>query len=169
MKNDNELNEIHSGMTTGKQIIHEPTMTPFERALGKLQCVLVARRTMTNPEGVSWPQYDTLYLLRQFQPMNPSVIGKKLGFTRSKISKILRSLKDKELIEQEFGENDKRELATKLSQKGLMFLHNAELSRHNMADIVASNMSNGEIAIFTELCNRAADLLYEQTLSDHKD
>ncbi len=49
-----------------------------------------------------------------------------------------------------------------------MFLHCAESSRHNMADIVESKMSQGEIAIFTELCNRAADLLYSQTPNRHE-
>ncbi|CDL86070.1 MarR family winged helix-turn-helix transcriptional regulator [Xenorhabdus cabanillasii] len=150
-------------METDNQNTHDAAITPFEEALSRLQCVLVARRTITNPEGVSWAQYDTLYLLRQYQPIKPSIIGEKLGFTRSKTSKILRSLKDKELIEQEAGESDKRELVTKLSQKGLMFLQRAESSNHNMADIVAANMSQGEIAIFTELCNRATDLLYAQT------
>ncbi|BET96119.1 MarR family transcriptional regulator [Xenorhabdus taiwanensis] len=150
-------------MKTDNQDIYDTTVTPFEDALSRLQCVLVARRTITNPEGISWAQYDILHLLRQYQPMNPTVIGEKLGFTRSKISKTLRLLKDKELIKQEAGENDKRELVTKLSPKGLKFLQRAESSRHNMADIVASNMSQGEIALFTELCHRAADLLYAQT------
>lgn len=67
----------------------------FEDALGNLQCVLVARRSLINPDGINWPQYDTLYILRQFQPMTPSAIGEKLGFARSKMSKILRMLKDK--------------------------------------------------------------------------
>ncbi|MDC9583182.1 MarR family transcriptional regulator [Xenorhabdus sp. PR6a] len=150
-------------MKTNNQDTYDTDVTSFENALGWLQCVLVARRTITNPEGISWPQYDTLHLLRQYQPMNPSVIGEKLGFTRSKMSKILRLLKDKEFIEQETGENDKRELVTKLSPKGLAFLQRVESSRHNMADIVVSNMSQSEIALFTELCHRAADLLYAQT------
>ncbi len=150
-------------MKTNNQDTYDTAVTPFEEALSRLQCVLVARRTLTNPEGISWAQYDTLHLLRQYQPMNPSVIGEKLGFTRSKMSKILRLLKDKEFIEQEVGENDKRELVTKLSSKGLTFLQKVESSRHNMADIVESNMSQGEIALFTELCHRAADLLYAKT------
>ncbi|AOM41013.1 MarR family transcriptional regulator [Xenorhabdus hominickii] len=151
-------------MTTDNQDTCDTTVTPFEDALGRLQCVLVARRTITNPEGISWAEYDTLYLLRQYQPMNPTEIGEKLGFARSKMSKILRLLKDNEFIKQETGKNDKREMVTKLSPKGLMFLQRVESNRHNMADIVESNMSQGEIAIFTELCHRAADLLYAQTL-----
>ncbi|MCC8375719.1 MarR family transcriptional regulator [Photorhabdus sp. HUG-39] len=143
---------------------HALTVTPFEDALSRLQCVLVARRTITNPEGISWAEYDTLYLLQQYQPMNPTEISEKLGFTRSKMSKILRLLKDNEFIKQETGENDKREMVTKLSPKGLMFLQRVASNRHNMADIVESNMSKDEIAIFTELCHRAADLLYAQTL-----
>ncbi len=80
----------------------------FEDALGNLQCVLVARRSLINPDGINWPQYDTLYILRQFQPMTPSAIGEKLGFARSKMSKILRMLKDKHFVEQESAVSDKR-------------------------------------------------------------
>ncbi|WP_340608440.1 MarR family winged helix-turn-helix transcriptional regulator [Xenorhabdus bharatensis] len=150
-------------MKTDNQNTHNITITPFENALSRLQCVLVARRTKVNPEGVSWAQYDVLHLLRQYQSMNPGIIAEKLGFTRSKTSKILRSLKDKDLVKQESGENDKRELLTKLSPKGLVFLQRTEASRHNMADIVTSHMSQGEIALFTELCHRAADLLSTNT------
>ncbi|MBS9436144.1 MarR family transcriptional regulator [Photorhabdus noenieputensis] len=156
-------------MTTDNQDTCDTTVTPFEDALSRLQCVLVARRAITNPEGISWAEYDTLHLLRQYQSMNPTAIGEKLGFTRSKMSKILRLLKDNEFIKQETGENDKRELVTKLSPKGLMFLQRVESNRHNMADIVESNMSQSEIAIFTELCHRAADLLYAQTLINDED
>ncbi|PHM67591.1 putative regulator PapX protein [Xenorhabdus stockiae] len=151
-------------MKTDNQNTHDIAITPFGDALSRLQCVLVARRTMVNPEGVSWAQYDVLHLLRQYQSMNPGVIGEKLGFTRSKTSKILRSLKDKELVKQESSEHDKRELLTKLSPKGLVFLQRTEASKCNMADIVTSHMSQGEIAIFTELCHRAADLLSANTL-----
>ncbi|NHB94076.1 MarR family transcriptional regulator [Photorhabdus cinerea] len=156
-------------MTTDNQDTCDTTITSFEDALSRLQCVLVARRTITNPEGISWAEYDTLHLLRQYQSMNPTAISEKLGFTRSKMSKILRLLKDNEFIKQETGENDKRELVTKLSPKGLMFLQRVESNRHNMADIVASNMSQSEIAIFTELCHRAANLLYTQTLINDED
>ncbi|MEQ5193078.1 MarR family transcriptional regulator [Klebsiella sp. CTHL.F3a] len=133
----------------------------FEDALGNLQCVLVARRSLINPDGINWPQYDTLYILRQFQPMTPSAIGEKLGFARSKMSKILRMLKDKHFVEQESAESDKREMLTRITEKGIEFLNSAESSRRIMAEQVASCMSQGEIAIFAELCARAANILHE--------
>ena len=133
----------------------------FEDALGNLQCVLVARRTLMNPDGVTWPQYDTLDILRQFQPMTPSAIGNKLGFVRSKMSKILRTLKDAGFVEQMSGESDKREMLTRLTAKGVDFLNEAEYTRHSMAEQVASCMSPGEIALFTELCMRAAHVLHQ--------
>lgn len=133
----------------------------FEDALGNLQCVLVARRSLINPDGINWPQYDTLYILRQFQPMTPSAIGEKLGFARSKMSKILRMLKDQQFVEQESGESDKREMLTRITEKGIEFLNSAESSRRIMAEQVASCMSQGEVAIFTELCARAANVLHE--------
>lgn len=55
----------------------------FEDALGICNAYLL-RRSLINPDGINWPQYDTLYILRQFQPMTPSAIGEKLGFARSK-------------------------------------------------------------------------------------
>ncbi|CAI0978123.1 MarR family transcriptional regulator [Serratia proteamaculans] len=133
----------------------------FEDVLGNLQCVLVARRTIMNPDGVTWPQYDTLDILRQFQPMTPSAIGEKLGFARSKMSKILRTLKDAGFVEQMSGESDKREMLTRLAAKGVDFLNEAESTRHLMAEQVAACMSPGEIAIFTELCMRATNVLHE--------
>lgn len=108
----------------------------FEDALGNLQCVLVARRSLINPDGINWPQYDTLYILRQFQPMTPSAIGEKLGFARSKMSKILRMLKDKHFVEQESAESDKREMLTRITEKGIEFLNSAESSRRIMAEQV---------------------------------
>jgi DNA-binding MarR family transcriptional regulator len=114
---------------------------------------------LINPDGINWPQYDTLYILRQFQPMTPSAIGEKLGFARSKMSKILRMLKDKHFVEQESAESDKREMLTRITEKGIEFLNSAESSRRIMAEQVASCMSQSEIAIFAELCARAANIL----------
>ncbi|SJN60079.1 MarR family protein [Vibrio ruber DSM 16370] len=141
----------------------------FEEALGNLQCVLMARRTLMNPEGINWPQYDTLDILRQFQPMTPSAIGEKLGFARSKMSKILRTLKDEQFVEQVSGESDKREMLTRLTEKGFNFLNAAESSRSLMAEQVASCMSPGEVAIFTELCSKAANVLYDNIKSRLED
>ena len=133
----------------------------FEDALGNLQCVLVARRSLINPDGINWPQYDTLYILRQFQPMTPSAIGEKLGFARSKMSKVLRMVQVKPCVELESGERDKRVMRTRITEKGIEFLNSAESSRRIMAEQVASCMSQGEIAIFAELCARAANILHE--------
>ncbi|WP_244879995.1 MarR family winged helix-turn-helix transcriptional regulator [Pectobacterium betavasculorum] len=135
-------------------------VSPLEMALSKLQCVLVARRAVMNPDGITWPQYDTLDLLRQQKNLTPSILGEKLGFARPKMSKILRSLKDAGLIEQVSGLSDKREMITRLSTKGEKFLTYAEASRHNMAMLVESCLSKGEAAIFTELSNKIADMLY---------
>ncbi|MCA7014960.1 MarR family transcriptional regulator [Dickeya dadantii] len=137
-----------------------PLVSPLELALSKLQCVLVARRTIMNPDGITWPQYDTLDLLRQQKNLTPSILGEKLGFARPKMSKILRSLKDAGLIEQVSGVSDKREMITRLSTKGERFLSYAEASRHNMATQVESCLSKGEAAIFAELSNKIADMLY---------
>ncbi|MGM3160131.1 MarR family winged helix-turn-helix transcriptional regulator [Dickeya undicola] len=145
---------------TESQLEGTAIVSPLEMALSKLQCVLVARRTVMNPDSINWSQYDTLDLLRQQKNLTPSILGEKLGFARPKMSKVLRSLKDAGLIEQVSGINDKREMITRLSAKGEKFLTYAEASRHNMATLVESCLSKGEAAIFAELSNKIADMLY---------
>lgn len=55
---------------------------------------------------------------------------------------------------------DVYESHTRLSAKGERFLTYAEASRHNMATLVESCLSKGEAAIFAELSNKIADMLY---------
>ncbi|UUZ79036.1 MarR family transcriptional regulator [Paenibacillus sp. P26] len=139
----------------------EPT-SELEDALSHLQCVLVARRTRINPEQITWAQYDVLESLRIHGPMMPSAISDALGMSRSAASKILRGLKDKQLIGQTAREEDRREQTTTITELGREFLARAATSRREAAEIAASVLSPGERAIFAELCQKVADALYDQ-------
>ncbi|WP_225999905.1 MarR family winged helix-turn-helix transcriptional regulator [Paenibacillus sp. BJ-4] len=131
-------------------------------ALSFLQCVLVARRSKINPEHITWAQYDVLELLRIRGPLVPSVISDALGSSRSSTSKILRMLKDKQLIQQTEGQQDRREQTTAITNKGQEFLAGASQSRNEAAEIAASILTKGEQAIFAELCHKVAAALQDK-------
>ncbi|MCO5974017.1 MarR family winged helix-turn-helix transcriptional regulator [Actinoallomurus soli] len=127
----------------------------LENALSHLQCVLVARRALTNPEGVTWQQYDVLELLRIRGPMMPSALSTALGVSRQTISKALRVLKDLGLVGQETAGADRRELTTFLTAEGRSFLARVAHQRRENARTVTAALTPAERALFTELCAKA--------------
>ncbi|MFB9515212.1 MarR family winged helix-turn-helix transcriptional regulator [Streptomyces purpureus] len=126
----------------------------LENALSHLQCVLVARRTRSNPEGVTWQQYDVLELLRIRGAMTPSVLSASLGVSRQTTSKALRVLKDLDLVVQEAIGEDRRELTTSLTPTGWAFLARVAQQRRDNARIATAALSAGERAMFVELCEK---------------
>ncbi|MFD8824964.1 MarR family winged helix-turn-helix transcriptional regulator [Streptomyces sp. NPDC059605] len=128
----------------------------LEDALSHLQCVLVARRTATNPEGVNWQQYDILEMLRIRGATSPSRLSESLGVSRQTASKALRVLKDLELVRQAALGEDRREHTTSLTPKGHAFLAGAARSRRENARAAVEALSPGEQAMFTEMCRKVA-------------
>ncbi|GAA2447336.1 hypothetical protein GCM10010433_56260 [Streptomyces pulveraceus] len=144
---------------TDTDAVHAQLSPPseLEDALSHLQCVLVARRTATNPEGINWQQYDVLEMLRIRGAMNPSRLSESLGVSRQTASKALRVLKDLELIQQAALSEDKREHTTSLTPKGHAFLASAARSRQENVRAAMEVLSPGEQAMFTEMCQKVAD------------
>ncbi|MQY33683.1 hypothetical protein SRB17_16470 [Streptomyces sp. RB17] len=136
-----------------------PAPGELEDALSHLQCILVARRTRSNPEGVTWQQYDVLELLRIRGPMTPSVLSGSLGVSRATTSKALRVLKDLGLVGQQTLGEDRRELTTSLTATGESFLTRVADQRRDNAAIVEAALSPGERAMFVELCHKVAGAL----------
>ncbi|MEO1819025.1 MarR family transcriptional regulator [Pseudomonas sp.] len=127
----------------------------IESALSLLQCELVARRNRYTPEAITWAQYDVLEILRVNGALRPSAISKRLGISRTQLSKALRVLKDLALVEQMADDTDRRAQATRLSEQGVAFMQRAAMQRQGAAQLVASVMTSGEQAIFAELCRKA--------------
>ncbi|ARC89335.1 MarR family winged helix-turn-helix transcriptional regulator [Rhodovulum sp. MB263] len=139
---------------------------PLESALSLLQCELVARRNRFTPETVTWAQYDVLDVLRIEGALRPSVLSDRLGVARPQLSKALRVLKDLGLVDQVPDDEDRRVQATMLSAEGRAFMDRAALQRHDAAQRVASVMTQGEQAIFAELCRKAVSGLQAEVCAD---
>ena len=141
-------------------------MDSLEEALSLLQCELVARRNRFTPETVTWAQYDVLDVLRIEGPLRPSAISERLGVARPQLSKALRVLKDLGLVDQSKDNADGRAQTTTLSEHGKAFMERAALQRSEAAQRVASVLTPGEQAMFTELCRKAVGGLQAEVKQD---
>ncbi|MFD4574424.1 MarR family winged helix-turn-helix transcriptional regulator [Streptomyces sp. NPDC058417] len=133
-----------------------PEPTVLQTALTHLQCLLVARRSRVNPEGVNWHQYDVLELLRTRGSMRPSELSDVLEVSRQTTSKALRVLKDLDLVTQVAAGEDRRELSTSLTPEGHLFLARIARGHHDVGQLAASVLTEGESALFAELCQKVA-------------
>lgn len=137
-----------------------------ENALSYLQCVLVAWRTRSTPEPITWQQYDVLESLRIHGPMTPSAISASLAISRPTTSKALRVLKDEGLISQSALDADRREQMTSLTPVGQEFLLRAARSRRESAQVAAAVLSPDEQRTFAALCERVAEAMYANLNGD---
>lgn len=131
----------------------------IENALAHLTCVLVAQRTRTTPERVSWQQYDVLEMLRLRGPMTPSSLSDSLSVSRPTMSKALRVLKDQDLVQQAALGTDRREQTTSLTSIGREFLDRAAECRRDNAKIAESVLTPAEQTVFAELCGKVAEAI----------
>jgi DNA-binding MarR family transcriptional regulator len=134
---------------------------PLEDALSHLQCVVVARRTKASPLNVTWAQYDVLETLRIHRSLTPSHLSRTMGVSRQSMSKALRILKDRGLVQQVASGPDRRELTTTLTDAGREFLSRAAVMRREAAAVAAEVLTPGEQSLFAELCQKVAGALYD--------
>ncbi|MFT8639045.1 MarR family winged helix-turn-helix transcriptional regulator [Bifidobacterium sp.] len=134
------------------------SFSSFDEALTLLQCEFVAERNRVNPQGITWLQYDILFALRDGACL-PSMLSKRLGIARSKLSKNLGTLKSLGYVEQMPGVGDRRELQTTLSHAGMTFMHDVDRQHQELADAARSVWSGSEQSQFEELSQRLVDAL----------
>jgi MarR family transcriptional repressor of emrRAB len=140
----------------------------LKTALANLQCEFVAERNMVNPKEITWFQYDILAILREERSCLPAYLGQRLGVTRVKLSKGLKGLKDKGYIVQQKGEDDGREMITRLTTKGIQLLNKIDTAHDDLKDTVEQVLSSEEQLIYTELSVKITQALKERRLSNEK-
>ncbi|WP_231135893.1 MarR family winged helix-turn-helix transcriptional regulator [Providencia rettgeri] len=131
----------------------------LEDALSLLQCTLVARRVSFTPEQITWSQYDVLEILRLKGDLTPSQLSQSLGLSRQNLSKFLRVLKSYEFVEQYQSEEDRRELITRLTDKGHHFLQRAATGRAENAAKVKAALTPQEQKLFITLSQKITHAL----------
>jgi len=140
----------------------------LKTALANLQCEFVAERNSVNSKEITWFQYDILAILREEGSCLPAYLGQRLGVTRVKLSKGLKGLKDKGYIVQQKGEDDGREMITRLTRKGIQLLNKIDTAHDDLKDTVEQVLSSEEQLIYTELSVKITQALKERRLSNEK-
>lgn len=134
----------------------------LEEGLSRLQCELVAERNTINTENISWFQYDLLESLYHTNGSYPAELSINLGVSRSKISKGLKTLKDKGYVKQEKSDSDARALWTALTDKGFKFLKEIKKGHEHLAKIASSALTPSEQKLFAELCLKVSSVFEER-------
>ncbi len=91
-----------------------------------------------------------------------------MGVTRVKLSKGLKGLKDKGYIVQQKGEDDGREMITRLTTKGIYLFNKIDIAHDDLKDTVEQVLSSEEQLIYTELSIKITQALKERRLSNEK-
>jgi len=125
----------------------------FKIILSQLQCELVAERNLVNPAEVSWLQYDILSLLK-LKPLLPKELSKHLGITKSKLSKNLTTLHELGYINQTPAQLDRREMITKLTDIGLIFLTKTDEKHDELLSDAKACFTSDEQKLFSELAEK---------------
>ena len=141
---------------------NEPS--PLYNALMYLQCEFVAERNRVNPGNITWQQFDILTVLRTGAFM-PSQIGKRLGMSRSKVSKNLSTLRDLGYIRQTPDAHDRRELETSLTQDGQDMLDIIDQQHKTLEEDARQVWSKTEQEEFTALANRLIAKLRQERVA----
>jgi MarR family transcriptional repressor of emrRAB len=129
-----------------------------------LQCELVAERNLTNPNDISWLQYDILSLLARQTNLLPSELCLRLGVSRVKLAKSLKKLKQLSYIDQQRSARDGRELQTQLTESGRHLLSNIYQSHRHITELAQRVMTEDEQKIFSVLADRLIEALKQRRL-----
>ncbi|GGC76719.1 MarR family winged helix-turn-helix transcriptional regulator [Enterococcus wangshanyuanii] len=143
-------------------------MNTLEDTLMNLQCELVAERNRTNPQGISWLQYDVLHLLDLEKELAPSKISILLGISRTKLSKALKELKTMYYIQQKPNEKDGRELRTVLTETGHQLLKDLDQGHQQLHQVANQVFTNEEQEQFSQLAEKFSNALKSERLKAHE-
>lgn len=141
-------------------------MNKLQEAVMNLQCELVAERNRINQKEITWLQFDILNLLRQHNLSSPSELSEYLGISRSKFSKAVKELKDKDYITQIIDERDGRSLITMITSQGKDLLTTIDEGHGYLFEIAREIFSKQEQETFIALTNRLSQKLADDRMKN---
>ncbi len=117
----------------------------YEDAANKLikYSKALAKGSMSSAYGLSMGESPVLaYICRSDEPLSPSELAKRLGYSRSRMSRILDSLVAKGFIVREHDENDGRRFIVRATQEGRA--HSSESRAEGVGNLADSLAVLGE-------------------------
>lgn len=103
----------------------------------------LAKGSLSTAYGMSMGEAPVLeYLCRCDEGLNPSDLANRLGYTRSRMTRILDSLAAKGFVERTADERDRRKVVVSATEKGLA--HAKEVRSEGAGDLAGSLSELGE-------------------------
>lgn len=89
----------------------------------------------------------------------PSVISESLCLSRARITNILNSLRQKELVELENDAKDRRRILAKLTEKGFMYISERALAKESVFDMLYEKLGEEKLKAYLELLQSFKEIL----------
>lgn len=100
-----------------------------------------------------------VYLVHQPEGVMPSVISESLCLSRARITNILNSLRQKELVELENDAKDRRRILAKLTEKGFMYISEKALAKESVFDMLYEKLGEEKLKAYLELLQSFKEIL----------
>lgn len=100
-----------------------------------------------------------VYLVHQPEGVMPSVISECLGLSRARITNILNSLRQKELVELENDVKDRRRILAKLTEKGFIYVSEKALAKECIFDMLYEKLGEEKLKAYLELLQSVKEIL----------
>jgi DNA-binding MarR family transcriptional regulator len=101
-------------------------------------------------------QYAALFALRQQQVVSQNELGRLIALDRSTTSVVLRSLKDRALVDARADGHDRRKVLLSLTDSGRLLLSKAEMRSVRSNATWLAGLGEAQSALFLDLLRRVA-------------
>ncbi len=111
--------------------------------------------------GVTFEQLEILFLLKHKDEMSISQVAHKLEKDKATISRSIRFLELRGLVQKKLNITDKRKLKITLSNEGRAKLEEVYICHHNLVEVLDHTVNLEEQKIFLQILRKIVDIFCE--------
>lgn len=126
------------------------------------QCMIISNINSFNIEGVTTAQYNVLDILDKQGSKTTKELAEIRGISQAGMSKLTKRLLEKEYINQERRETDRRNYDILITQTGKDFLLRSEKFRNKIMNLIENTLTEEELDCFVKLCKKITDSYVEK-------
>ncbi|MCW8311917.1 MULTISPECIES: MarR family winged helix-turn-helix transcriptional regulator [Sphingobacterium] len=123
----------------------------FYRAFTDLQCYILANMNKGNVNGVTATHYNIIEFIYRNQPSTGKQLAAAFNVSQAAISKHLKFLVEKGLINQQRSDADRRSYHLIVSETGKFIINNSEDFREGFTKMVSGLLTKDELKVFNLL------------------
>lgn len=126
------------------------------------QCMIISNINSFNIDGVTTAQYNVLDILDKQGSKTTKELAEIRGISQAGMSKLTKRLLEKEYINQERRETDRRNYDILITQTGKDFLVRSEKFRNKIMNLIENTLTEEELDCFVKLCKKITDSYVEK-------